>query len=50
MKPLIVLAANAASLAAVIGAIVLARAGIEGWGWFLFIPLLTSVTSLGSND
>ena len=36
------LAANLASLAAVIGAIVLAYAGIAGWGWFLAIALMTA--------
>ena len=34
------LAANLASLAAVIGAIVLAYAGIAGWGWFLAVALM----------
>lgn len=36
------LAANLTSLAAVIGAIVLAHAGIAGWGWFLAIALITT--------
>ena len=42
------LAANVTSLAAVIGAIVLARAGITGWGWFLLIALMTSKTVYSS--
>jgi phage tail protein X len=39
---LICLAANLASLACVIGAILLAHAGIAGWGWFLAVGLLLS--------
>ena len=38
------LAANLTSLAAVIGAIVLAYSGITGWGWFLVIALMTTKT------
>jgi hypothetical protein len=42
------LAANVTSLAAVIGAIVLAHAGITGRGWFLLIALMTSKTVYSS--
>ena len=42
------LAANVTSLAAVIGAIVLARAGIDGWSLFLLIALMTSKTVYSS--
>lgn len=34
--------ANVTSLAAVIGAIVLAHAGVDGWGWFLLVALMTT--------
>lgn len=42
------LAANVTSLAAVIGAIVLAHAGITGWDWFLVIALMTTKTVYSS--
>lgn len=37
---LMMLACNLVSLAAVIGAAALAKAGIAGWGWFLFVALI----------
>jgi hypothetical protein len=45
-------AANVTSLAAVIGAIVLAHAGVVGWDWFLLIALMTTKSVYGgvSND
>lgn len=46
------LVANLTSLAAVIGAIVLAHAGITGWGWFLVTAMwtATSVPSKPSTE
>ena len=41
---LIYMAANLASLACVIGAILLAHAGIAGWGWFLAVGLLLATS------
>ena len=38
------MAANLASLACVIGAILLAHAGIAGWGWFLAVGLLLATS------
>lgn len=42
-------AANLTSLAAVIGATVLAYAGIAGWGWFLAVALFTA-SNVKSTD
>lgn len=44
------LAANLVSLAAVVGAVVLAHAGIAGWGWFLAAALLTVTTVHSKSD
>ena len=44
------LAANLTSLAAVIGAIVLAHAGIAGWGWFLVVALMIVTTVHSKPD
>lgn len=42
MKPLLIaLISNATSIACVVGAIILASKDAEGWGWFLFVALLT---------
>jgi len=40
MTALLFLTANLASFASVIGAIILAREGVEGWGWFLFCGVI----------
>jgi hypothetical protein len=53
MNPtLLILVSNLASLSCVVGAILLALNGITGWGWFLFIALITihSYSSSNSSD
>jgi hypothetical protein len=44
---LILLFCSLPSLACAIGAIVLALHGIGGWGWFLFIAVMTNPCSTG---
>lgn len=39
-KAFMILFANLASVACVVGAIYLASLGISGWGWFLFVGLM----------
>jgi hypothetical protein len=39
---LVILACTIPSIACVVGAVVLALNGIGGWGWFLFIALITN--------
>jgi hypothetical protein len=43
---------NVASVAAIIGAIILAASGHNGWGWLIFAALLlhTSVSSTPDAD
>jgi len=46
---LIVLFYSLSSLACAIGAIVLALHSISGWGWFLFIAVMTNPCFNGLN-
>lgn len=38
------------SIACVIGAILLALNGIAGWGWFLFVAVLTGLRNVKYDD
>ena len=45
MNPiLLLLISNVVSITSVIGAIILASKGTEGWGWFLLVAFLCSTT------
>lgn len=46
----IVLVIFTSSIACVIGAILLALNGISGWGWFLFVAVLTGMVSIKTKE
>lgn len=46
----IALVVFSSSIACVIGAILLALNGIAGWGWFLFVAVLTGLRNVKYDD
>ena len=49
MKALLFFVTNLASFASVIGAFILARDGVDGWGCFLFCSVLLASAANSNN-
>lgn len=49
MTTLLLFLSNLASFASVIGAFILARDGVQGWGWFLFCSVLLASAANSNN-